>query len=389
MKRAILVLLAAVLCLSASGCGSFLEADYIVAKAYVDDLPVIEGDTLLISSYQSLKNAIIAMVNAHQEEETLTFSGYGGDVSKDLPRACSELKTENALCAYAVDYISYDLSRIVSYYEAKITVNYLRSAEQMSRLHTIGSVSNAEALLRVGLLDMEPTLIFSAVGHPLNAEDIQNFVSKEYYTAPAKWLQLPQASLSVYPNEGITRIYEVSFNYGGDAEKIGELIMQMSTAAAEITAQISGDEDDCAALAAALLAERCSWAPDGSDLSLTAYGALVNGSAASEGFAMAYKTLCDMLEIECLVIAGRLDKTPHVWNMVRLGESYYHVDTSQIWDTGAASILHSDSDMWGRYWWDTELYPESGNAVIGGEPTVAPEPAPVAEEPLVGEDISA
>ena len=48
-------MLAAALFLSLSGCGSFLEADYLLAEDYVDDLPVIEGTSVLIGNYQSLK----------------------------------------------------------------------------------------------------------------------------------------------------------------------------------------------------------------------------------------------------------------------------------------------------------------------------------------------
>lgn len=383
LKKAFLLILVATLCLSLSGCDSFLEEDYLIAEKYVDDLPVIEGSSVLIGSYQSLKNAIIALVDAHQESETLIFSGYNGDVAKDLPRVCSELKAENALCAYAVDYISYDLSRIVSYYEAQISINFQRSKEQMAQLRSIGSVTNAEAEIHKALKSTAPTLTLSAVGQALNLTEVQEMAQKYYYEAPLQWLQQPRVSMSVYPNVGISRIYEFSFNYGGDAEELEHMLAQLHDTAESFVEDIAGEDALCASLAASRLSETCTWTRENVSYEPTAYGALVNGRATSEGFALAYKALCELMGLDCLVISGRMDKTPHVWNMVKLGDDYYHVDVSQLKAGEDNAVLFSDSEMLGRYWWDIELYPDSSTEAIGQRPVEEALPVQTTEEQAI------
>ncbi len=62
----------------------------------------------------------------------------------------------------------------------------------------------------------------------------------------------------------------------------------------------------------------------------TAYGAIVLGEAAADGYAAAFKMLCDKLDIYCLSIYGRVYSTNHMWNVVWDGISYRHIDV--MWD---------------------------------------------------------
>jgi len=70
----------------------------------------------------------------------------------------------------------------------------------------------------------------------------------------------------------------------------------------------------------------------------TAYGALVlDNMAVCEGYAKAFKVLCDAVDLPCMLIAGEADQhgnfygfSNHMWNAVRVEESWYAVDTT--WD---------------------------------------------------------
>lgn len=63
-------------------------------------------------------------------------------------------------------------------------------------------------------------------------------------------------------------------------------------------------------------------------ISCEAYGALVTGSAICEGYAKAFKLLCDRSGIPCEIIGGTVEGEPHMWNYVQLGGSYYLVDAT-------------------------------------------------------------
>ena len=358
MKRTLTAVLFVILCLAFAGCGTLLDGTYESVTASEDEMPIKEGSTLIVSSYQSLRNAILELVDTYGTEETLTFTGYTGDIAEDLPRVCAELKAENPLCAYAVDYISYDLNRIVSYYEAQIYINYSRTPEELAALHSIVSVANAPDALRAAIKAGEENLCFSAVGNALTTEAVQSVADAGYYDAPLQFISRPRVSLSVYPNTGISRIYAVHFDYGAAPEQRAEQLSALRQAVAAIIAQLDGSDMDRAAQAAALLSERCTRTRDTLLENLTAYAALVGGRANAEGVAMAYKALCDEAGIPCLVISGRMDKRSHAWNMIELDGNYYHVDVSRLTEEGSV-LLHTDSDMRSEYWWDIDLYPAS------------------------------
>lgn len=83
------------------------------------------------------------------------------------------------------------------------------------------------------------------------------------------------------------------------------------------------------------LMDCCEYA-DGADLLRhTAYGALVPGEAVCDGYARAFQLLCRQTGIEATVVegtAGQDDQaeTGHMWNCVRPGGTWYHVDVT--WD---------------------------------------------------------
>ncbi len=60
------------------------------------------------------------------------------------------------------------------------------------------------------------------------------------------------------------------------------------------------------------------------------YGALINGHAVCEGYARAFKLLCQSAGLECILVTGDSKGVGHLWNMVKLENEWYHVDVT--WD---------------------------------------------------------
>ena len=81
--------------------------------------------------------------------------------------------------------------------------------------------------------------------------------------------------------------------------------------------------------------DNCIYSEENTALDSTAYGALVSGKAACEGYSKAAKLLLDAAGVENTVISGRAENeegqgAPHMWNLVRLGDDWYHLDCT--WD---------------------------------------------------------
>ena len=89
----------------------------------------------------------------------------------------------------------------------------------------------------------------------------------------------------------------------------------------------------------------CSYDKDGPQRH-NVYGSLIQGRAVCDGYAKAFQLLCQRMGIECATIEGtaaefesRLDESGddgHMWNCIRLGEEWYHVDVT--WNDGDVHI---------------------------------------------------
>ena len=68
--------------------------------------------------------------------------------------------------------------------------------------------------------------------------------------------------------------------------------------------------------------------------SFSAYGVFVEKTAVCQGYALAYKLLCNKAGINCYMVTS--DSMNHAWNMIQLGGKYYQVDATwndPTWDT--------------------------------------------------------
>ena len=62
----------------------------------------------------------------------------------------------------------------------------------------------------------------------------------------------------------------------------------------------------------------------------TAYGALCNGKAVCNGYAVLFYRMCKEAGLSVRIISGTANGGSHAWNIVRVGDVYYNVDTT--WD---------------------------------------------------------
>jgi len=69
-----------------------------------------------------------------------------------------------------------------------------------------------------------------------------------------------------------------------------------------------------------------------------------------EGYARAFNVLCDRVGIPCVLVEGDGNGTPHMWNYVRIGESWYAVDVTfndpADMNNLEAAVSGSESNNW-------------------------------------------
>lgn len=124
--------------------------------------------------------------------------------------------------------------------------------------------------------------------------------------------------------------FEVSFTYRLNADEISSMNMAAEKAAKEIVGQLTPDMDDYEKLKFFhdYLVLNCENSTE-DEYADTIYGTLVRKKALCEGYAKSFSYLCNLAGIENVIVTGEAS-VAHMWNMVKLGGNWYHVDVT--WD---------------------------------------------------------
>lgn len=136
-----------------------------------------------------------------------------------------------------------------------------------------------------------------------------------------------------------TQDFEIVYEYRLTADEVSSMNIASERAAREIMNGITPEMDDYDKLKyfhdyLVLNCENDTESP----YSDTIYGALVQKKALCEGYAKAFSYLCNLAGIENTIVTGQTT-VPHMWNMVKLGGNWYHVDVT--WDN-PDDVLHAD-----------------------------------------------
>lgn len=133
-----------------------------------------------------------------------------------------------------------------------------------------------------------------------------------------------------YKYDSLTgNVYNVDPNYEVSLEVKDTMLESVDTTANSIIAQTVGlDEFQTVRFFHDYIIKHCSYDDSGENYG-NAYGALIEGKAVCEGYARAFKYLCDKVGIPCELVNGYAD-VEHMWNLVRINGDWYQVDLT--WD---------------------------------------------------------
>jgi hypothetical protein len=350
LKRGIacLLLLLSSLCLL-TGCTALLNREYLSVEPHE---PFSDSDSdssaLRVESYQGLVNAVLHLVSQGETHGVIGLYNYTRDVESDLTAACLEIAKEDPLGAYAVDYIKHDFVRIVSYYEANVYITYRRTPEQIKNIVSVTGSSAIKGELRDTLAAFAPEAVLQ-VSYLAEDEDyILQLIQQAYYDTPQAALGMPQVQITLYPDSGYRRIVEIQLTYPDSLEQLRARRDAALSAAQTLQAKLQALPADQVPFELLQLLQQEVSPGDGS----TAYHALVEGQADSQGMALACQLLCQSMQLEGTVVRGELEGNTHFWNIVYTQEGYRHLDASQ---PGGALLTDQAWEAAG-YTWDREEY---------------------------------
>lgn len=210
--------------------------------------------------------------------------------------------------------------------------------------------------IEAAMSEMKELVVVSVRATNLGTDDVEEYVGELYLSSPLQYVNRPAVTVQEYSGGGLQVIFEVRIDYGGEASELAAQLEDVKRSVSALNSKLSsGGEPYIALQAATLLNDSCkSDATAGSNVR----AALIDGSADSEGMALAYQAMCTEAGIQCVVVSGRFAKERHYWNIISVDGDSYHVDVSKSAELGFANtFLKNDAEMWGDYWWDNEGYP--------------------------------
>ena len=369
-RKLVSLLLAAVLMASSTACSMF-STTYTSQKEFRGSGALtLDEDLLVVQNYAELRRTVFNMVNTHETEVRMLFSGYTGNVMSDIASVCNAVNTESAYGAYCVDYVTYDLTQIVSYYEATINISYRLSAEESADMEKANNLAEFGELFAQALTQEQEKLVVKVNNGTSDEKAVKNFLYQTLRNHPMAISYVPGLKLELFSGNSSQKIYQVDVTYHTELDNQKRLKeMQQAVSQLVQTANKEGGAQTVLDLANSLYAHIPQYG-EGS----TAYDALVTAIADSEGIASAFKALCDRLNVPCLVVSGLLSKQPHYWNIVQLGSDYYHVDVSLMDTMGLRALFMNDAEKQVDCWWNQADYPdcEGERVALGADGADAP-----------------
>jgi transglutaminase/protease-like cytokinesis protein 3 len=80
-------------------------------------------------------------------------------------------------------------------------------------------------------------------------------------------------------------------------------------------------------------------------LSKSVYGGLINHLSVCQGFTQTYQYLCQRAGLFSTNVNGRISGIDHEWNIIRLDDGYYHVDTTWMQTYGDRYFCLTDAQI--------------------------------------------
>lgn len=365
-KRILALILCAALLLS--GCSAMLERGHETVSTHVDYAVTEDESVLRAESYQGLVNAMLYFVSAHRTQGTIRLYNYTGDVEGDLANAKDEVIYGDPLGAFSVRSLTYDVTRILTYYEVELSISYSRAAQEMRSLREVKGLAGVRQELERLVTEQGESAVFQAFYFSGDQALLEALLDLACFSAPALYHHHDVAvkTVSLYPETGTRRIIEVKLGWGRSASVVAQeekdYAQLLETAASALLESNppAGEGYTVEELAAIVRSAAGDRDPEGTNLAL---GALSGEPVSDFGLLMAMEYLCQQCGVEVEPVNGLAG----LWLIVATPEGYRHLLPRGLWpakqeETGEepepVRLLYTDEELTELgYTWPEALHP--------------------------------
>lgn len=339
-----------------TGCTGITQDSYVSVQAHKERfLQKNNDDAVEVSDYAGLRGAILGFVEQSRTEGVIHVSSYDGDVEADVAQAAYEVSKQEPLGAYAVDYMTHECVRVVSYYEIRIHTTFRRTPEEMKQVEFAASTIQLENRVQQALEACEDGVVLRMDSYW--EQNVAAMVEDYCAEHPASVIEKPQVTVTAYPDSGAARILEIGLEWACSPEELllrKEAVRESLDGASEYI-RYRQTEREKVELLYTYLTARFTYQEGTSPTPL--FAALCEGVADPEGMTLAWQLICDKAGVKCYTVNGAKNGERYCWNVISLDGVYRHLDLMESMLKQGQLVLLTDSEM-NEYSWEPGSFPE-------------------------------
>ena len=363
MRKRVLVL--AILCsLLLCGC-NWMGGNYLSVTPHQAHGVTIQTKDRIATNYLELRNAVEDMVDSGTESAVINVAQYRQDlVDEGIANAVLYAAKRYPIGAWAVDEITYEIGTVGGQPAISVNISYIHGRSEIRKIKEASSMEAAQKIILSALEECSDSVIVQVKDY--YATDFIQIIEDYAKEKPDMVMEMPQMAVGIYPDAGSSRVLEVKFTYETSRESLRQMQQQVRRVFDSAKLYINSDATNEQKLAQlyTFLMERFDYEVQ---TSITpTYSLLIHGVGDGEAFASAYAAMCRQSGLDCQVISGTRDGESWHWNIIRTGNTLYHVDLLRSNAEGQFRY-YSSEDMQG-YVWDYSAYEMAPTEPVETEP---------------------
>ena len=361
-----------VICMVLSGCGGWMDGSFSSVKPHTQRENQVIGETATAGNYEQMRQLLAELVKNGGENIVVNIEEMKPDTVDDVMDQVSHYILQvNPVGAYAVTDLKYEQGTNAGKPSLAVTISYNQNWVELRKMKEADSMDEARQIVADALAQCESKVVIW-VNH-YRSLDFEQYIRDYMTDNPQTVMEMPQVTVSTYPETGAYRMVEIVCNYKTDRDDLKNMQTRVRPLFTSAELYVSGNSNahDKYALLYAFLMERHDYQLDASIT--PTYSLLIHGVGDSRAFATVYAAMCRNANLECRIVSGTKNGESLFWNIIRIDGKYYHLDLLESSLNGEFT-LRGDEEMAG-YVWDYSAYPK---CVVYVDPNQMTEPI---EEP--------
>lgn len=317
--------MAVCLCVSLCGCDLWMDGSYYNVKPHLEENVGGSDQSAEVSSYTELRQQLVELVEDGRQSSLITLSGGSQQQLRSyMEMACLYITKYNAIGAYAVDEIVYEIGTSGAKPAVAVVITYLHGRSEILRMKRTQTMDDAINVITTALEDCDASTVLKVEQY--EEMDLTQLVQDYVEDNPQSCMEMPQVIAVVYPDSGEERVIEISFTYQTSRETLRSMQSAVRQMFASAKLYVSADTEDWEKYSQlySFLMGRYDYTVE---TSITpSYSLLQHGVGDSKAFATVYAAICRQSGLDCQVVSGTRGGESWHWNILLVDGVYYHVD---------------------------------------------------------------